>query len=97
MMSRGDYPYYEHVTALANRIIGNDGTSAGLRPLSPAATQGILDTDPPEVKIKVYAQATEPTLTKTESMAIWRDTDDSNRIYLIFRRGASDQVKVELT
>jgi len=49
-----------------------------------------------ELKIKVYAQDAEPTLSADEFMAIWKDTDDSNRIYLVFRRAESDQVLVEL-
>lgn len=48
-------------------------------------------------KIKLYEQATEPTLTADDYVAIWKDTNDSNRIYLIFRRGSGDQVRVELS
>lgn len=44
-----------------------------------------------------YEQAAEPTLSDDGVMAIWKDTDDSNRIYLVYRRGSGDQVKVELT
>jgi len=50
-----------------------------------------------ELRIKIYSQTTEPTLTADESIAIWKNTGDSNRIYLVFRRGSGDQVKVELT
>jgi len=50
-----------------------------------------------ELKIKIYAQASEPTLNADDYMAIWKDTDDSNRIYLLFRRGSGDVVGVELT
>ena len=49
-----------------------------------------------EIKIKVYSQTTEPTLSADSKMAMWIDTDDANKVYLIFRRGTSDQVKVEL-
>ena len=49
-----------------------------------------------ELKIKVFAQASEPTLNADEYMAIWKDTDDLNRVYLLFRRGVGDQVAVEL-
>jgi hypothetical protein len=49
-----------------------------------------------ELKIKVYAQASEPTLGANEYMAIWKDTDDSDRVWLIFRRGDGDNVMVEL-
>jgi hypothetical protein len=49
-----------------------------------------------EAKIKVYEQNAEPTLTENKVMAYWVDTNDSNRVYLIYRRGDSDQVKIEL-
>lgn len=51
----------------------------------------------PDVKIKLYSQASEPTLLETEAAAFWKNTGDSNRMYLIFRRGVADQVKVEMT
>ena len=47
-------------------------------------------------KIKCYEQSAEPTLDLYEKYAFWKDTDD-NKVYIIYRRGASDQVKVELT
>jgi len=50
-----------------------------------------------ELTIKVYSQAAEPTLDTDHKMCIWIDTDDSDRVYLVFRRGNADQVKVELT
>jgi hypothetical protein len=50
-----------------------------------------------EIKIKVYSQTTAPTLTADQQMAIWIDTDDSNRVRLLFRRGSGDVVGVELT
>lgn len=51
-----------------------------------------------ELKIKVYAQDTEPTLSENQYMAMWEDTSESGspRVYLIYRRGAGDQVSVEL-
>jgi hypothetical protein len=49
-----------------------------------------------ELSIRVYSQAAEPTLGADNRMAIWIDTDDSNRVYLLFRRGSGDQVAVEL-
>lgn len=49
-----------------------------------------------ELTIKVYSQNSEPTLDTDNKMCIWIDTDDSDRVYLVFRRGAADQVKVEL-
>jgi len=50
-----------------------------------------------ELKIKVYSQDAEPTLGADQRLAIWIDTDDSNKVYLIFRRGTDDQVSVELS
>jgi len=50
-----------------------------------------------ELKIKVYTQDTEPTLGADQRLAMWIDTNDSNRVYLIFRRGSGDQVSIELT
>ena len=52
-----------------------------------------------ELKIKVYSQDVEPTLGENQKMAIWEDTNVSGspRVYLIYRRGVGDQIKVELT
>jgi len=49
-----------------------------------------------ELTIKTYSQNDEPTLDTNSKMAIWIDTDDSNRVYLLYRRGSGDQVAVEL-
>lgn len=49
-----------------------------------------------EISIKVYSQNDEPTLGQDNRMAVWIDTDDSNRTYILFRRGDGDQVAVEL-
>ena len=50
-----------------------------------------------ELKIKTYTQGTEPTLSASQSMALWINSSNSSRVYLIYRRGADDQVKIELT
>lgn len=50
-----------------------------------------------DVMIKTYTQAAEPTLDTNNKAAFWIDSDNANRVYLIFRRGIGDQVKVELT
>lgn len=54
-----------------------------------------------EISIKVYTQGTEPDLTAENRMAIWVNSSDNYRVYLIFRRtymsGYNNQVKVELT
>jgi hypothetical protein len=49
-----------------------------------------------EIAIKLYSQNDEPTLAADNNLAIWIDTDDSNRVYLLYRRGTGDQVAVEL-
>jgi hypothetical protein len=96
IMSRGPYPYFEYVVVPANHFVANDGAAAGLRPHTASEAQAILDSDPPEVKIKVYSQTTEPTLSKSDSMAIWIDTDDSNRTYILVN-SSSGQKKIEVT
>ena len=48
-------------------------------------------------RIAYYAQAAEPTLSQDNTCAMWKDTDDSNRVYFVFRRGSGDQLKLELT
>lgn len=48
-----------------------------------------------KVRIQVLSQAAEPTLSEDGQMVVWIDSDDSNRVYLVFRRGSGDQVKVE--
>jgi hypothetical protein len=50
-----------------------------------------------ELSIKVYSQDDEPTLAANNRIAIWIDTNDANRVYLLFRRGTADQVAVEMT
>ena len=47
--------------------------------------------------MRVYSQAAEPVLSIEHELAIWIDTDDSDKVYLVYRRGAGDQVMVELT
>ncbi len=54
----------------------------------------ILDTD--ELMLGVVAQAAQPTPTSGCGL-IWRDTDDSNAIYLVFNDPTSGVVSVELT
>lgn len=48
------------------------------------------------IKFGILEQATEPTIPADGWSIFWKDTDDSNRIYLVYRRGSGDQVKVEL-
>jgi hypothetical protein len=51
-----------------------------------------------EIKIKVFAQSTEPILAADNNMAIWHDiSSGSDKVWLIFRRGSGDQVAVELS
>lgn len=64
--------------------------------IAPDIIEGDLITNG-DLKIKVYSQISEPTLDTDEKIAIWKDTDDSDRIYLIFRKSAGDQVKIELS
>ena len=44
-----------------------------------------------------YEQNEEPTLSFDGEMVFWKDTNDSDRLYLVFRRGSGDQVKAEFT
>lgn len=82
--------------SIADNYLLGRGTTGQAERLTPAQAHAVLDTAPPEVKIKVYSQAAEPTLAKAESLAVWIDTDDSNRQYLISKAGAG-QKKVEFT
>jgi len=50
-----------------------------------------------DITIKLYSQNAEPTLDADGKAALWKDTDDSDKIYLVFRRGSGDQVKIQLT
>jgi len=43
------------------------------------------------------SNATEPSLSYNGEVRIWTDTDDSNRVYLVYRRSSGDQIKIELT
>ena len=49
-----------------------------------------------ELSVKVYSQDAEPTLTADNYLAVWIDTNDSNKTYLLFRRGSGDHTKIEL-
>ena len=46
---------------------------------------------------KVFSQNNVPTLNTDKDAAIWVDTDDSNKVYLLYRRGSGDQVACQLT
>jgi hypothetical protein len=50
-----------------------------------------------EIVMNFVSQAAEPTLDADQKMVVWEDSDDSDRVYLVFRRGTGDQLKVELT
>jgi len=50
-----------------------------------------------DTSIKTYSQNNEPTLDTDEKCCFWKDTDDANKIYLVYRRGVGDQVKIQLT
>jgi len=47
--------------------------------------------------LPTYIQPTEPALLADGYAAFWIDTSDSNRTWLLYRRGAGDQLTVELT
>lgn len=72
------------LTAGGTARITIDGTGSGLVTIAD------------ELKIKIVKQAAEPSLTATDGLVIWQDTDDSNRTYLLYKRGTDDQVSVEL-
>ena len=55
-----------------------------------------INTGTQELNMLVYSQNAEPTLT-VGNVALWIDTNDSDKVYLIYSRGSADQVKVELT
>lgn len=76
---------------------GLTGVQGETGPTGPQGTTGSGYQEGNEIKIKVYGQTGEPTLSENEKMAIWKDTGDSDRIYLLFRRGDGDNVLVELT
>ena len=48
-----------------------------------------------ELILKTYKQDAEPTLT-IGALAMWVDTDDSERVYLLYKLNESTQKKVEL-
>lgn len=49
------------------------------------------------IMLPTYRQPGEPVLGADDDQCIWVDTDDSNKTWLVFRRGVGDQVKVELS
>ena len=54
------------------------------------------ETGPVIPPIRPYSQAAEPTLERVGDLGLWMDSDDSDTPYLAFKRGAGDQVKVEI-
>ena len=50
----------------------------------------------PVAVLTIVSQNDEPTLTVNGNVVLWIDTNDSNAVYLVYRRGTGDQVKVEL-
>jgi len=57
---------------------------------------GTLFTKQKELKIKIYCESEEPVLSEDNCMAFWKDIKNGNKLYIVYRRGAQDQVKVEL-
>ena len=47
--------------------------------------------------ISTTIDTVQPTLLADGDMAIWINSGDSNRVYLVYRRGSGDQVSIELT
>lgn len=62
-----------------------------------AEHQGEPLPQPESVWLSIYRQNPEPELDEQHKAVIWVDTNDNNKTYLVFRRGADDQVKVQLT
>jgi len=54
-------------------------------------------TEGTEITLKVYEQDDEPELTEDHKAAIWIDSNDSDRVRFLFRRGAGDIVRTELS
>jgi len=46
-------------------------------------------------RLGVYEQVREPLLTIERELAVWLKTD-TNQVFLIYRRGKNDQVKLEM-
>jgi hypothetical protein len=62
------------------------------------ATKTYTDNDQPTIgDFGYYAQDAEPTLSQDDTGAIWRDTNDGDRVYVLYRRGTGDQVKAEFS
>lgn len=51
---------------------------------------------PPMIAFYPYQQAAQPTPDKDNYTLVWEDTDDSDRAYIVVRRGSGDYVKIEL-
>lgn len=62
-----------------------------------AAHDGEPLPQPESVWLSIYRQNPEPELDEQHKAVIWVDTNDNDKTYLVFRRGADDQVKVQLT
>jgi len=49
-----------------------------------------------DIILRVVSSSSEPVLDTNNKMCIWIDSDDGNSVWLLFRRGSGDQVRVEL-
>jgi hypothetical protein len=78
-----------HATA-----VGSTVTAPNLDTLTDGSDAGSLHIH--DAPMTVISQDAEPTLDTNHKMCIWIDTNDTNRVYLMFRRGDADHVKLEL-
>lgn len=100
----GPYSGYRQTTTSNLLIVDNLQRADAATEQTNAILYGVMAATPAsqslranaDVRINVYQQTTEPTINTDKHMAIWEDTDDSNRVYLVYRRGTGDQVKIEL-
>lgn len=85
---------YDNGASPGHDVVIDGGIGSDNGDVKLATNQGKVITG--EMELKLYSQDAEPTLAADNNMALWKDTNDSDRVYLIFRRGTADQVKIEL-
>jgi hypothetical protein len=95
--------YYTEGRVSANSDVAANTAARHTRNQDEQLRGGLVDTDASgnmsitgELKIRVFRQASQPALFADDYMAIWVDTDDSNRTYLMFRESSSNTTLVEL-
>ena len=89
--------YYTDARVSANTDVANNTANSHVQNTDWQLRSGLVEaTTVGELKIKVFRQAAQPTLSADDVMAYWVDTDAGNQVFLMFRESAGNTLLVEL-